>query len=105
MATIRVGFIGNGWRVRQFLRVMTVGDREIYRSPFADYTNARLNDDEIALGSMMLGMKQYVDTGKDIYSLADSLQDTYLWFLMDEAIRTQNVVETHEMPWHHQVLR
>ena len=76
-----------------------MGDREVYRSPFADYTHARINDDEIAIATLLLGMKEFVDTGKDIYSLADGLQDTYLWFLMDEAIRTSRTVATEVMPW------
>lgn len=82
-----------------FHRGMMVGDREVYRSPFADYTHARINDDEIAIATLLLGMKEFVDTGKDIYSLADGLQDTYLWFLMDEAIRTSRTVATEIMPW------
>lgn len=86
-----------------FHRAMMVGNREIYRSPFAAYTHARLNDDEIAIGTMLLGMKEYVDTGKDVYSLADGLQDSYLWFLMDEAIRTSRAVETRPMPWQREV--
>jgi len=78
---------------------MLFGQDMIYRNPFAKYTHARLTDDEIAIAGIMVGMKEYVDTGKDIYSLADGMQDTYLYYLMDESIHNNCTVYTKPMPW------
>ena len=46
----------------------------VRKTPFP---NARLNDDEIAVATCMLKMKEYLDTGTDFYSLQDALQDMY----------------------------
>lgn len=59
-----------------------LGERFLYRNPLG---NARLNDDEIAVGSLLLGMKEYVAEGKEVYSLADALQDMYLNLKLEEA--------------------
>ena len=59
-----------------------LGERILYRNPLG---NARLNDDEVAVGSLLLGMREYLTSGKDIYSLADALQDMYLNLKLEEA--------------------
>ena len=71
----------------------------LYTNPFAEYTEARLTDDEIAMGSLLLGMDRLIRTGEEIYPLKEALQDTYLYLKMDEAIRTGECVQTALQPW------
>ena len=71
-------------------------DQRIYRNPFYP---ARLNDDEIAVASCLKRMKDYVDTGADFYSLREAAQDTYLSFLLEEAIETGREVVAKTQPW------
>jgi len=74
-----------------------LGERMLYRSP---YKNARLNDDEIAVASLLDGMEQYMRTGKDIYSLRNALQDMYLNLMMEDAYKKEYAyVETSDQPW------
>lgn len=60
-------------------------DRFLYRNPFP---GARLNDDELAVAGCLAGMADYLRTGTPFYPLADALQDSYLSFLMTEALET-----------------
>lgn len=71
-------------------------DREIYKNPFYP---ARLNDDEIAVASCLSAMKKYAETGEELYPLREALQDTYLSFAMEEALRSGEVVRTQTQPW------
>lgn len=64
-----------------------LGEEVLYQSPFK---NARLNDDEIAVASCLLGMDHYIKTGEDFYSLREALQDMYLCVLMDKAVEKPN---------------
>ena len=74
-----------------------LGERFLYRSPFA---RARLNDDELAVGSLLLGMEEYVRSGKEIYSLANALQDMYLCLKMEDAMSSNyHPVVTEKQPW------
>ena len=61
-----------------------LGEEFLYKTPFI---NARLNDDEIAVATCMKKMKEYLDTGKDFYSLRDALQDMYFCLKMEEAMK------------------
>lgn len=60
-----------------------LGKEFFYENPFY---GARLNDDEIAMADCLVRMKKYVDTGVEFYPLEDAIQDTYLSFLMDQAL-------------------
>ena len=71
----------------------------IYDCPFAPFTEARLTDDEIAMGSLLLGMERLIETGEEIYPLKEALQDSYLYLMMDEAIRTGAPVRTTKQIW------
>ncbi|MBR2527467.1 MAG: Gfo/Idh/MocA family oxidoreductase [Blautia sp.] len=62
-----------------------LGERFLYQNPFE---NARLNDDEIAIAGLLLGMGRYVAGGDEIYPLSQALQDTYLSLKMEEALKT-----------------
>ncbi len=66
---------------------MMLGEEYFYKMPFQ---HARLNDDEIAIASCLQGMTDYLSTGKDFYSLADALQDSYLSLCMDEALNDKD---------------
>ena len=70
----------------------------IYRNPYED-SGARLSDDEIAMAGILDGMAEYVRTGKEIYSLEEALQDTYLYLCMDEAIEQGTAVCTKTQEW------
>lgn len=82
-----------------FHRGITWNGEMIYESPFAKYTEARLTDDEIAMGSLLLGMERMIGGGEEIYPLAEALTDTYLFMKMDEAIRTGGPVRTERQVW------
>lgn len=64
-----------------------LGEEFLYKNPFG---NARLNDDEIAVASCMQKMGEYLDTGKEFYSLREALQDMYICLVMDEALAHPN---------------
>ncbi|MBQ8953060.1 MAG: Gfo/Idh/MocA family oxidoreductase [Clostridia bacterium] len=82
-----------------FHRGITWNGSFIYENPFAPFVEARLTDDEIAMGSLLLGMERMMQTGEEIYPLKEALQDTYLYLMMDEAIRLGRPVETKAQPW------
>ena len=82
-----------------FHRGITWNGEFVYTSPFVPYREARLSDDEIAMGSVLLGMERMIATGEEVYPLKEALQDTYLYLMMDEAIRTGQDVRTTPQPW------
>lgn len=74
-----------------------LGEEFLFKNPF---TNARFNDDEIAVASCLVKMHEYVVSGEKFYSLADALQDMYLCLKMDEALADPvTIVETSVQPW------
>jgi len=78
------------------------GEEWIYRSPFQPvnpFESVRLNDDELAMATCLDKMADYVDGGPEFYGLADSLQDTYLSFMIDKALETGEEVTTETQPW------
>ena len=76
---------------------MMLGERFLYRSPLE---KARLNDDELAIASLLLGMADYVSGGAEVYSLADALQDTYLSLKLEEALLNPlQVIQTKPQIW------
>lgn len=57
--------------------------------------------DEYAIASMMLDMRNFIEKGKEIYPLKEALEDAYIWILMQEAVQNPGKeVESEEMPWH-----
>lgn len=81
------------------LRRITLNAKELYRSPFADQPFSRLMDDEIAMLSLLVKMKEYVEGGNEVYALEEGLQDTYLTYLMNEAIYKDKEIQAKQMPW------
>lgn len=74
-----------------------LGEEFVYRNPF---TNARLNDDEIAVSTCLDRMGEYLATGTEFYSLKEALQDTYISLMMDTALKNPNQeVRTSTRVW------
>jgi predicted dehydrogenase len=74
----------------------TAGAAWVYRNPFPE---ARLSDDEIAVAVCIEGMRDYVDTGRDIYSFAEAAQDQVLSLAIAEAAREGRPVRVEAQPW------
>lgn len=56
--------------------------------------------DEYAIATLMFDMREYLDSGKEIYPLEEALEDAYLWILMQQAVQNPwSIVESEEMPW------
>ena len=49
------------------------------------YGYAGLSEDEAAITGILLGMKEYVDKGKEVYPMDEALYDAYMGILMCEA--------------------
>jgi hypothetical protein len=52
-----------------------------------DFDGTGLNDDEIAITKLMLSMKEYIESGKEVYPMEEALYDAYIAILMDEACK------------------
>ena len=52
------------------------------------YGYAGLSEDEAAITGILLGMKEYVDTVKEVYPMDEALYDAYIGILMCEAGKT-----------------
>jgi len=73
-----------------------LGSSFVYENPFP---HARLNDDEIAIATCLMNMKTYVTTGEGGYSLQEALQDTYIGFMIEEANKSNQAIETKTQNW------
>ena len=82
----------DGW---SHMYISFKGER-IYENPFP---GLRINDDEIAVTDLLVGMKKYLETGEDIYSLRDGLQDAYLDLMREEAVISGKVIHTTDQSW------
>ena len=71
-------------------------DKQVYQNPFYP---ARMNDDEIAVASCLACMKNFTENGTEFYSLREALQDTYLSFMLEQAIESEKTVKTETQPW------
>lgn len=66
--------------------------------PFVVMDNAQ---DEYAIASMMFDMREYIAGGKEVYPIAEALEDAYLRLLMNRAIAEPGAKIVPEiMPWH-----
>jgi hypothetical protein len=72
------------------------GGRLWYENPFANVT---LGDDDIAVGTCLLKMVDYVRGGEDFYSLAEASHDHYLGIMMDKAADCGQKIEVAPQPW------
>lgn len=78
------------------LKGILAGDEWIYRNPLAP---ARLSDEEIAVGTSLLKMGDYVQGGPDFYPLSAAAQDRYLDLMITQSIESGQVVQTQTQPW------
>ncbi len=79
-----------------FLKGIQVGEDWVYTNPLVP---ANLPDDEIAGGVVMANMGKYVRTGVPFYSLADGMQDHYLYLVAQRALGAEASLATETMPW------
>ncbi|WP_445996747.1 Gfo/Idh/MocA family protein [Okibacterium fritillariae] len=79
-----------------FLRGILVGSSWEYVNEFAP---ARLNDDEIAIASCLVRMRDHIAGGPALYSLAEASQDHYLGILMHRAAETGDTIRSARQAW------
>ncbi len=75
---------------------ISLGGKVVYQNPFL-YKS--MNDDEIAVASIMQGMAQYIQTGQDIYSLRNGLQDAKIAVAMENVLKTGQAIKVSDLPW------
>jgi predicted dehydrogenase len=76
---------------------ITLGDEVLYRNP---YPGLRLNDDEIALATLLHAMAAWTRHGGPApYPLAEGAQDHAVGLAIDEAAETGATVTTTVEPW------
>ena len=59
-----------------FNGTVTFENKVYYKSPFGD---ARLSDEETAIGEVLLRMDSFIKTGKQFYSFDEALKDVIFW--------------------------
>lgn len=79
-----------------YLKGIMLGDRWLYRNPFAP---ARLSDEEISQAAVLAAMGDFAATGKEFYPLAEACQDQYLALLLKEAARSGQPQRAEHKPW------
>ncbi len=79
-------------------RILLNGET-LYENPFWKLGEQKLLcQDETAIGTMMLGMRDYIEHGKEVYPLAEALQDAYIRILMSEVLEQGNDPNTGGIP-------
>jgi predicted dehydrogenase len=79
------------------VETITFKDQIIYKPALG---RCGLTEDETAIAVLLQGMKEYVQTGKEIYPFADALQDAYITILMEEALKSPNAtICSEKQPW------
>jgi hypothetical protein len=79
-----------------FLEGIQLGQEWVYVNPFAP---AAFSDEEIAVGTSLLKMGQYVREGVEFYSLAEACQDHYLNLLALKALAEGKPAQSQTQPW------
>ena len=70
--------------------------RWIYENPLPGIP---LTDDELAVAVNLLETGRYLRTGEQSYTLRDACQDTYLSFVMQEALASGSELRTQRQSW------
>lgn len=66
-------------------------------NPFISLDNEQ---DEYAIATMMYDMREYITGGKEVYPMAEALEDAYLYQLMKEAVANPgSKIVPETMPW------
>lgn len=86
----------NGNLEGMFLRGIQLGEEWLFSNPFMP---SRLNDDEIAIARMLMGMSERCAGGPDVYSLAEASHDQYLSLLMEQATATGVPTRSRTQIW------
>ncbi len=79
-----------------FLSGITLGDTWVYQTPFP---YARMNDEEIAVATVLTKMAEYAAGGPAFYDLRQACHDQYLALLLQQAIAQGDVVTSTMQPW------
>ena len=82
--------------IRPGIESIAFGGKAIYKNPFP--TNV-LPEDETAIARLLVGMKEYIETGKEIYPLSYAMQDAYFAILLKEAATTGKAVVSERQVW------
>lgn len=70
--------------------------KTVYRNPFD--TNV-LTEDETAIARHLVGMAEYIESGRELYPLADAMQDAYLTIILKKAIESGETVTSADQIW------
>jgi len=62
-------------------------EKSVYQCTYGD---CGLSEDETAIAGLMAGMREFNITGKEVYPLADAMQDAYITILMQQALANPN---------------
>lgn len=76
-----------------YLLGIQCGEEWVYQNPFRPY---HLTDEELAVAHCMSKMREYIQSGKEFYSLAEASQDHYLAQVAKESQRQGGVKLTAE---------
>jgi predicted dehydrogenase len=79
-----------------YLKGIQAGESWLYRNPLAP---GELSDDEIAIGTCLLKMADYVKGSLSFYSLAEACQDRYLHILIEQSLSKGRPVVAETQPW------
>lgn len=82
--------------VRPGIESIAFAGKAFYRNPFP--TNV-LSEDETAIARLLVGMAEYLETGKEVYPLAEALQDAYLTILLKQAVQSGETVSSCDQIW------
>jgi len=77
-----------------------MGQELLYRNPFYELGKiGGLSQDETAIGTLMLGMRRFIEEGVEVYPLSEGLQDAYVRILMEQALNSGQAVESKTQVW------
>ncbi len=79
-----------------YLKGIIGGEQWLYENPFIP---ARYCDEEIAMATALIKMKEYINTGESFYSLAQASQDVYLSLMIEKSIYENRDIETETQLW------
>lgn len=97
VSTLRRTYAGHDGNLEGFyLKNILLGDRHVYRNPFAP---GRLSDDEIAIATCLQKMHEYALGGPSFYGIADASQDHYVSLMIHEAATSGQTMSTQQQPW------
>lgn len=82
------------------IKEISMGEELLYQNPFYDLGKDNgLPQDETAIGTLMLGMRRFIEEGVEVYPLAEGLQDAYVRILMEQALKSGQTVESETQVW------